>query len=53
MFRALSNEFIFNILNYIGFIFIPIAAAKNNLTLSQIAIVFAAMRLPYVMNFFT
>ena len=53
MFRALGDEFVFNILNYIGFIFIPIVAAKNNLSLSQIAIIFAIMRLPYVINFFT
>lgn len=53
MFRALGDEFVYNILNYIWFIFIPIVAAKNNLNLSQIAIIFAVMRLPYVINFFT
>jgi len=53
MFWALGDEFVFNILNYIGFIFIPIVAAAHHLTLSQIAIVFAIMRLPYVINFFT
>ena len=53
MFRALSDEFVFSILNYIWFIFIPIVAAKNHLSLSQIAIIFAVMRLPYVINFFT
>jgi len=53
MFRALGDEFVFSILNYIWFIFIPIVAAKNNLNLSQIAIIFAIMRLPYVINFFT
>lgn len=53
MFWALGDEFVFNILNYIWFIFIPIVAAAHQLTLSQIAIVFAIMRLPYVINFFT
>jgi len=53
MYYALGFEFLFNVLNYIGFIFIPIVAAKNNLSLSQIAIVFAVMRLPYLIDFFT
>jgi hypothetical protein len=53
MYRAFGDEFVFNVLNYIGFIFIPIVAVKNNLNLSQIAIIFAIMRLPYVINFFT
>jgi hypothetical protein len=52
--RAIKKGFlILDILNYTGFIFIPIVAAKNNLNLSQIAIIFAIMRLPYVINFFT
>ena len=53
MYYALGFEFIFNILSYIGFIFIPIIAIDNNLTFSEIAIIFAVMRVPYVMNFFT
>lgn len=53
MYRALSDEFLFNVLNYIGFIFIPIIAVANNLSLPQIAIVFGVMKLPYVINFFT
>jgi MFS family permease len=53
MYRALSDEVLFNILNYIGFIFIPIIAVANDLSLSQIAIVFAVMKMPYVINFFT
>ncbi|MFZ2912528.1 MAG: MFS transporter, partial [Candidatus Absconditicoccaceae bacterium] len=46
-------QFFLNVLNYIGFLFIPIVAIKNDLSLSQIAIVFAVMRVPYVLNFFT
>ncbi len=53
LYSALGFEFLFNLLNYIGFIFIPIISAKNNLTLSQIAIVFAVMRVPYLIDFFT
>lgn len=53
MYYALGFEFLFNVLNYIGFIFIPIISVKNNLTLSQIALVFAVMRVPYLIDFFT
>ncbi|MFA6256217.1 MAG: MFS transporter [Candidatus Absconditabacterales bacterium] len=53
LYQALGFEFIFNMLNYIGLIFIPIIAIQNNLSLSQIAIIFVIMRLPYVLDFFT
>jgi len=53
IYKALGYEFIFNVLNYIWFIFIPIVAIKSNLSLSQIAVIFAIMRLPYVIDFFT
>lgn len=53
MYYALGFEFLFNLLNYLGFIFIPIVSAKDNLTLSQIAIIFAVMRAPYLIDFFT
>lgn len=36
-----------------GFLFIPIVAIANHLSLSQIAILFAVMKLPYIMNFLT
>jgi MFS family permease len=53
LYKALGYEFLFNVLNYIGFIFIPIVAIQNSLSLTQIAIIFAIMRLPYVIDFFT
>lgn len=53
LYYALGFEFMFNVLNYIGFIFIPIISVKNDLTLSQVAIVFAVMRIPYLIDFFT
>ena len=53
LFGALEFEFLFNVLNYISFLFIPIVAVANNLSLSQIAILFAVMRVPYIINFFT
>lgn len=53
IYNVLGFEFLYNLLNYVGFIFIPIIAVQNNLSLSQVAIIFAIMRLPYVFNFFT
>ncbi len=53
IFYVFGFEGVFNILNYIGFIFIPLAAANNHLSLWEIALVFAIMRVPYLTNFFT
>lgn len=50
--HVLWYELLFNILNYVGFLFIPLVAQKNFFSLSQIALIFALMRLPYVTNFF-
>lgn len=52
MYYALWFEMLFSMLNYIGFIFVPIVAIANNLSLSQIAIVFAVMRFPYIIDLF-
>lgn len=49
MYGALSFEALFAVLSYIWFIFVPIVALENNLTLSQIALVFAVMRVPYLL----
>lgn len=53
MYVALGSFALANFLNYVSFLFIPIISLENNLSLSQIAIVFAAMKLPYVVNVFT
>ncbi|MDR2541663.1 MAG: MFS transporter [Candidatus Peribacteria bacterium] len=53
MYVALGSMFLVNLLNYVGFLFIPIVAVANNLSLSQIAIVFAVMKTPYLINIFT
>ena len=53
MYVALWSFMLTNFLNYTSYLFIPIIAAENNLSLSQIAIVFAAMKLPYIVNVFT
>ncbi len=52
MYAALWGWMLTNFFNYMSFLFIPIVAAENNLSLSQIAIVFAAMKLPYIVNVF-
>lgn len=53
MYVALWSFMLTNFLNYTSYLFIPIVAVENNLSLSQVAIVFAAMKLPYVVNIFT
>ncbi len=53
IYQALGFEFLYNILNYVGFLFVPIIALQHNLSLSQIAIIFALMRFPYVLGFFS
>lgn len=52
MYVALGSWLLTNFLNWTSFLFIPIVAAENNLSLSQIALIFAAMKLPYVINVF-
>ena len=52
LYIALWSHMLTNFLNYMSFLFIPIIAVENNLSLSQIAIVFAAMKLPYIINVF-
>jgi sugar phosphate permease len=52
MYVALWSVALMSFMNYVGFLFIPIVAIDNNLTLSQIAILFAVMILPYIINVF-
>jgi MFS family permease len=52
MYVALGSIFLVSLLNYVGFLFIPIVAVANQLNLSQIAIIFAVMRIPYLINIF-
>lgn len=52
-YKSLFLEFVFNILGYVWYIFIPIIAVKEHLGLAQIAILFAVMRLPYLINLFS
>ena len=52
MYVALACLMFVNFLNYTWFLFIPVIAMENNLSLSQIAIVYAVMKIPYVINVF-
>jgi MFS family permease len=52
MYVALGSVCLVNFLNYAGFLFIPIIAIANHLNLSQIAILFAVMKAPYLVNIF-
>ena len=52
MYVALWSFMLTNFLNYTSYLFIPIISLENNLSLSQIALVFAAMKLPYIVNVF-
>ena len=52
MYVALWGFMLTNFFNNMSFLFIPIVAVEHNLSLSQIAIVFAAMKLPYIINVF-
>lgn len=49
---TLWYEWLYNILEYIWFLFIPLIAIRNSFSLSQIALIFALMKLPFVTNFF-
>ncbi len=49
---TLWYEWLYNVLEYIGFLFIPLIAIRNSFSLSQIALIFALMKLPFVTNFF-
>lgn len=54
--RALWNwlwyEILYALLDYLSLLFIPLVALEHGLSLWQIALVFAMMRLPYIFNLF-
>ena len=43
-------EFLYNILNYVSFLFIPLLATQRNMGLAEIAILYAIMRMPYMLS---
>ena len=52
LWNGLWYEMLYAILDYLSLLFIPLVALENWLWLPQIALVFAAMRLPYIFNLF-
>ena len=49
---ALGTQSLVNFVNYVGYLFIPLIASEKNLSLSEIALLFGAMKLPYLVNIF-
>ena len=52
MYSALWAQSLISLMEYVGFLFIPIIAIDNNLNLSQVAIITAIMWLPSIFNAF-
>lgn len=50
MYTVLANQSLVSMISYINFLFIPLVAMENHLSLSQIAILFAVMKAPYLIN---
>lgn len=49
---ALASQALINFISYIGYLFIPLIAVERNLSLSEIALLFAVMKVPYLVNVF-
>jgi MFS family permease len=45
-------QFLYGIIDYIGFLFIPLLWLSNDLTLGQIALIFAIMRIPHLLSIY-
>ena len=52
MYSALWAQALISLMEYVGFLFIPIIAVDNNLSLSQVAIISAIMWFPSILNMF-
>ncbi len=52
LYFTLLIQFMWGLLDYVSFIFVPILALTHSLTLMEITIVFALMRFPYLLSFF-
>ncbi|GHW02698.1 hypothetical protein AGMMS50249_4840 [candidate division SR1 bacterium] len=52
LYTSLGSVGLTYFLSYVGFLFIPIVALANNLNLSQIALVYAVMKVPYLIMVF-
>lgn len=52
LYITLLLQFLYGIIDYIGFLFIPLLWLSNDLTLGQIALVFAIMRIPHLLSIY-
>lgn len=52
LYITLFLQFLYGIIDYIGFLFIPLLGLSNNLTLGQIALIFAIMRVPHLLSIY-
>lgn len=52
MYTVLANQSLVSFLSYVSYLFIPLIAVQNHLSLPQIAILFAVMKSPYLINIF-
>lgn len=50
LYITLILQFLYGLMDYIGFLFIPLLAMTQNLSLSQVAIIFAVMRIPHILS---
>jgi len=52
LYITLFLQFLYGIIDYIWFLFIPLLWLSNNLTLGQIALIFAIMRIPHLLSIY-
>lgn len=52
LYITLFLQFLYGIIDYIGFLFIPLLGLSNDLTLGQIALIFAMMRIPHLLSIY-
>jgi len=52
LYITLFLQFLYGIIDYIWFLFIPLLWLSNNLTLWQIALIFAIMRIPHLLSIY-
>ena len=50
LYLTLFLQFLYGIVDYLWFLFIPLLALSNDLTLWQIALIFAIMRIPHLLS---
>lgn len=52
LYITLFLQMMYGVLDYIGRLFVPLLAVSQNLSLSEVAIIFAIMRVPHIFSLF-